>query len=92
MDLRLTDVDIGDDEIEDLVIADVGCIIWLKTNFSLGSKIYDPKNILSKSPAPCGFCRRFYCCEMDSNKVNATSQEKLHLGTLAQAILSFFWQ
>ena len=49
----MTDVDIGDDEIEDLVIGDVGCIICLKTKFSLGSKIYNPKNILSKSPAPC---------------------------------------
>ena len=52
-DLRLIDVDIGDDEIEDLVMIDVGCIICLKIDCILGYKIYYPKNILSKSPAPC---------------------------------------
>ena len=52
-DLGLIDVDIVDDEMEDLIMIDVECIICLKTMFSLGLKIYNPKNILSKSPAPC---------------------------------------
>ena len=50
----MIDVDIVDDEMEDLLMIDVGCIICLKTYCILGYKIYYSKNIFSKSPAPCG--------------------------------------
>ena len=53
----MIDVDIVDDEMEDLVMIDVGCIICLKTDYILGYKIYYPKNIFSKSPAPCDLLR-----------------------------------
>ena len=53
IDLRQTDVENIDDEMKDFEMEDVAWIICLEIDDILGLKIYYPKIILSKSPAPC---------------------------------------